>query len=42
MTTPDGSVVLEAGDCLAVVRRTVHGAGVVVDQPVVSLDAVRC
>ena len=41
MTTPEGSVVLEAGDCLAVPRGTPHSAEVVGDQPVVSLDAVR-
>ena len=35
------SVVLEAGDCLAVPRGEVHSAAVVGDQPVVSLDAVR-
>ena len=41
MTTRDGSVVLEAGDCLAVPRGTVHRAEVVGDEPVVSLDATR-
>lgn len=41
MTTPDGAVVLEAGDCLAVPRGTVHAAEVVGDEDVVSLDATR-
>lgn len=35
------SVVLEAGDCLAVPRGVVHSAEVVGDEPVVSLDAVK-
>jgi mannose-6-phosphate isomerase-like protein (cupin superfamily) len=35
------SVVLEAGDCLAVPRGAVHCAEVVGDEPVVSLDATR-
>ena len=41
MTTPDGEVVLAAGDCLEVPQNTVHAAEVVGDEPVVSLDAVR-
>ncbi len=41
MTTPDGAVVLGAGDCLAVPRGLVHSAEVVGSEPVVSLDAVR-
>ncbi|MHC4471836.1 MAG: cupin domain-containing protein [Planctomycetota bacterium] len=41
MTTEGGSVVLSAGDCLAVPRGTVHSAEVVGDEPVVSLDATR-
>lgn len=41
MSTPAGSAVLEAGDCLAVPRGTVHSAEVVGDEPVVSLDATR-
>jgi quercetin dioxygenase-like cupin family protein len=41
MTTPEGEVVLEAGDALAVPRGTVHSAEVVGDVPVVSLDATR-
>ena len=41
MTMRGESVVLEAGDCLAVPRGEVHSAEVVGDQPVVSLDAVR-
>jgi mannose-6-phosphate isomerase-like protein (cupin superfamily) len=40
--TMDGiSVVLEAGDCLAVPCGAVHSAEVVGDEPVVSLDATR-
>lgn len=35
------SVILEAGDMLAVPRGVVHAAEVVGDEPVVSLDAVR-
>ena len=35
------SVILEAGDCLAVPRGVVHSAEVVGDEPVVSLDGVR-
>jgi quercetin dioxygenase-like cupin family protein len=35
------TLVLEAGDILAVPRRVVHSAEVVGDEPVVSLDAVR-
>jgi mannose-6-phosphate isomerase-like protein (cupin superfamily) len=41
MTTPEGEVVLEAGDVLAVPRGTVHSAEVVGEVPVVSLDATR-
>lgn len=41
MGTPDGKVLLEAGDRLAVPAGTVHSAEVVGDEPVVSLDAVR-
>ncbi|MGH7572325.1 MAG: cupin domain-containing protein [Gemmatimonadota bacterium] len=41
MTTADGEVVLEAGDCLRVPAGAVHSAEVVGDEPVVSLDAVR-
>lgn len=41
MTTPEGSVVLQAGDMLAVARGTVHSAEVIGDEPVVSLDAVK-
>lgn len=41
MTMQGESVVLEAGDCLAVPRGMVHSAKVTGDQPVVSLDAVR-
>ena len=41
MSIQGKSVVLEAGDCLAVPRGEVHSAAVVGDQPVVSLDAVR-
>jgi quercetin dioxygenase-like cupin family protein len=41
MTMNGQSVVLEAGDCLAVPRGVVHSAEVVGNDPVVSLDAVR-
>jgi len=41
MTVEGESVVLEAGDCLAVPRGTVHTAEVIGDEPVVSLDATR-
>jgi len=43
LTLPEGegSVVLEAGDAVAVPRGTVHSAEVVGVEPVVSLDATR-
>src|SRR5262245_20054049 len=41
MTMHGQEVVLEAGDCLAVPRGTVHSAAVVGDEAVVSLDATR-
>jgi len=41
MTLPEGSVVLEAGDAVAVPRGTAHSAEVVGEEPVVSLDAIR-
>lgn len=41
MTMQGESVVLEAGDCLAVPRGVVHSAEVVGSEPVVSLDAIR-
>lgn len=41
MTMGGKSVVLEAGDMLAVPAGAVHEAEVVGDEPVVSLDAVR-
>lgn len=41
MAVEDESVVLEAGDWLAVPRGTRHTAEVVGDEPVVSLDAQR-
>ncbi len=41
MTMQGMSVILKAGDCLAVPRGEVHSAEVMGDQPVVSLDAVR-
>ncbi len=41
MTLEGQEVILEAGDCLAVPRGAVHGAEVVGDEPVVSLDAVK-
>ena len=41
MTLPDGEVVLEAGDVVAVPRGTVHSAEVMGEEPVVSFDATR-
>jgi quercetin dioxygenase-like cupin family protein len=41
MTTPEGQAVLEAGDCLAVPRGTVHSAEVMGREPVISLDATK-
>lgn len=41
MTLGDRSVILEAGDCLAVPRGAVHSAEVVGVEAVVSLDAVK-
>jgi quercetin dioxygenase-like cupin family protein len=41
MTVEGHAVVLEAGDCLAVPRGSVHSAEVVGEEPVVSLDATR-
>ena len=41
MTVQDAEVILEAGDCLAVPRGTVHSAEVVGRESVVSLDAVK-
>jgi mannose-6-phosphate isomerase-like protein (cupin superfamily) len=41
MTLGDRSVVLEAGDCIAVPSGTPHSAEVVGDDPVVSLDASK-
>ena len=41
MKTKALDVILEAGDCLAVTRGTVHFAEVVGDEPVVSLDATK-
>jgi len=41
ITTEAASVVLEAGDCLAVPRGTLHTAEVVGDEPVVSLDGIH-
>jgi len=41
LTLPEGSVVLEAGDAVAVPRGTAHSAEVVGEEPVVSLDATR-
>ena len=41
LTLEGESVVLEAGDAVAVPRGAVHSAEVVGDEPVVSLDAVR-
>jgi quercetin dioxygenase-like cupin family protein len=41
MTMGGRSVVLKAGDCLAVPRGVVHSAEMVGSEPAVSLDAVR-
>lgn len=41
MVIGGNQVILEAGDILAVTRGTVHSAGVVGDEPVVSLDGVK-
>lgn len=41
MTMEGRSVVLEAGDCLAVPKGVVHSAEVIGAEPVVSLDAVK-
>jgi mannose-6-phosphate isomerase-like protein (cupin superfamily) len=41
MTMHGRAVILEAGDCLAVPKGTVHSAEVVGDEPVVSLDATK-
>jgi quercetin dioxygenase-like cupin family protein len=41
MATPDGEVVLEAGDLLEVPRGLEHSAEVVGGETVVSLDAIR-
>ena len=41
MTTQEGEIILEEGDCLAVPRRTVHSAEVLGNKPVVSLDATK-
>jgi quercetin dioxygenase-like cupin family protein len=41
MELQDKSLILEAGDTLAVPRGMVHSAEVVGDEPVVSLDAVK-
>jgi len=41
MVLEGNSLVLEAGDLLAVPKHALHSAEVVGDQPVVSLDAVR-
>lgn len=41
MTTPEGEVILGAGDMLYVPQGTVHSAQVVGNEPVVSLDAVK-
>ena len=40
MTVEGTEVILEAGDCLAVPKGTLHSAEVVGDKPVVSLDAI--
>ena len=41
MTMGDQSVILEAGDTLAVPKGAVHSAEVVGNEPVVSLDAIK-
>jgi quercetin dioxygenase-like cupin family protein len=41
MTMQGQSVILEAGDCLAVPKGEVHSAEVVGSEPVISLDAIR-
>lgn len=41
MTVEGEEVILEAGDCIAVPRGTVHSAEVVGDEAVVSLDATK-
>jgi len=41
MTMRGRAVILEAGDCLAVPKGTVHSAEVVGDESVVSLDATK-
>jgi quercetin dioxygenase-like cupin family protein len=41
MTMHGKEVILQAGDCLAVPRNTVHSAAVVGDEAVVSLDGTR-
>ena len=41
MTMHGQSVILAAGDCLAVPRGAVHGAEVIGKEPVISLDAVK-
>ncbi len=35
------TLVLEAGDCLAIAQGVTHGAEVVGSEPVISLDGVR-
>jgi mannose-6-phosphate isomerase-like protein (cupin superfamily) len=41
MTMNGREAILEAGDCLAVPRGTVHSAEVIGEEPVLSLDATR-
>jgi mannose-6-phosphate isomerase-like protein (cupin superfamily) len=41
MTMHGKEVILQAGDCLAVPRHTIHSAAVIGDQAVVSLDGTR-
>jgi len=41
MTMHGQSLLMEAGDCLAVPANVTHSAEVIGDEPVVSLDAVR-
>ncbi len=41
MTVKGQEVILEAGDCIAVPRGTMHSAEVVGEEPVVSFDATK-
>lgn len=41
MTLEGQSVILQAGDCIAVPRGAVHSAAVIGNESVISLDAIR-